>query len=1155
MKTQMANTKVVAVIQAKIRNPAKRYLGIHQFREIIPEGDYFSAFRKIFPLKNSLQDYHGPAFPRSASQLFSSRAPRVASNAVRETLWALARGLAFSQEISDFLARRNSFEQAILRSDYESASVALDDIESAFGKSIWLYQNRIACSYISPRDSAPAEMARKTLEEVHHNGILHVLMYFIAKRAEGANLRDKIRDDIAESVQSPVYKSYYQAKVFDLVSSLEQSVSSRLFVDSQASLIDHYESLVHCLQAATSDDMFPVDILDPILKAINRLYRETSDSRLAGVVTMLGGSVNFDALSARHSTRAEVIERYTEGDYANSKKLAAGLLDDDPSDGAMRVIYIKACVALNEAPLVSEDVGGLLNQHLFNVLSAGTAFFRGAHNLFILADRFADHGWSLYLRVVVMYEISPEQDKSVQDWMRDMFTRDSYTTPFTALCMASPVRDTVIEALKATKRFPVTLALVEDVIGSKCSNELDIRVARYRARVLLSQNSYEEAVELYSRVVESDTRSAVKLRCAGGAAIALMLEGEYHEAVDTVVGAYMKFPDAPTLLPTTRLVECLPDIDFWPNSICLGILLSLDQQVNGDTGDMSILRLAFEKFCSGNEIYSPTELLGKINQFGSEYVVTYLKYVWQPEVMRQTLIYNSAEQIEEARIEACKVLVQIDPGNAKTYQEELASRIKQQEISKTTALVEKSKVHVDIEAIKRSLKGRLKNSYAQYKGAIGVQGKPIDDLLRKFENAVAGLEGQASLPFLLSKVHLLDFEEPPGQADIQFSAIFEEISKEFLTGDHGLNAYLSTRVRHGKFVDALRKAVMDEHLVTAKNSSGDYSPNAYWQRRVPDEASKYVLAALEMFSSTFDELLSRTRDERIQIQSFYGLRPGDKPSAALFMYFFSTLEKKLFQRYDADFKDLDELIVRCVDALWEKTDNNLSSVRRYLDEVLRIDLMEAFNQLSAALSGVALGSGLGGLQNAVARARTATQQALDKVIGWFRRNEVYDRKDFDIDFPPQIAGAMVNRTMSMQTPWAGPRCTIEAADALLPGRSLDTLVDIFYVLFENAVKHSQDAGVPLCVDILLSYSNGDFRGEVVSEAGLPSPEQLSHLEYLRETLATPDSRRLAQGEGRSGFRKIYIALDNPLYKNPQLSFGYEDDKFRVVFSFKTSELQ
>jgi hypothetical protein len=180
---------------------------------------------------------------------------------------------------------------------------------------------------------------------------------------------------------------------------------------------------------------------------------------------------------------------------------------------------------------------------------------------------------------------------------------------------------------------------------------------------------------------------------------------------------------------------------------------------------------------------------------------------------------------------------------------------------------------------------------------------------------------------------------------------------------------------------------------------------------------------------------------------------------------------------------------------------------------------------------------------------------LENVIGWFRRNEVYDRKDFDIDFPPQIAAAMVNRTMSMPIPWAGPQCAIEAEDALLPGRSLDTLVDIFYVLFENAVKHSQDAGMPLRVDTSLSYLNGDFKGEVSSDAGLPSEEQLSHLAHLRETLATSESRRLAQGEGRSGFRKIYIALDNPLYKNPQLSFGYEGSIFRVSFSFKTAELQ
>jgi len=210
--------------------------------------------------------------------------------------------------------------------------------------------------------------------------------------------------------------------------------------------------------------------------------------------------------------------------------------------------------------------------------------------------------------------------------------------------------------------------------------------------------------------------------------------------------------------------------------------------------------------------------------------------------------------------------------------------------------------------------------------------------------------------------------------------------------------------------------------------------------------------------------------------------------------------------------------------------------------------------LSSRIAEICKDTGVSELSNTVARARTATQQALENVVAWFKRNEVYDRQDFDVDLPAQIAASMVNRTMSMQAPWDGPKVSILNADATLPGRSLDALVDIYYALFENAVKYSEAVGIVLDVQLNLNYERGEFTGEVLSKGLPPTAEQLERLKLIRETLATQESRRLAQSEGRSGFRKIYLALDNPLYKSTHLSFNHDSDGiFRVTFTFKVAE--
>ncbi len=1154
MKTKaLINKKLTGSLQARLRNPVKRFAAIHAFRSSLPESSYFSTHRQLFPLKASLQDFHGPAFPRTANVIFSNRSPKRPVSAFREILWALARALQFAESIKDFLGERQAFEIAVLENNYGNATSRLEAIEERFGKSVWLYQNQLAASYISVRENEHVDVANRINDEVKGTNILPLLIYYIQRRGEGAVLREKLRGELAEKISEPTYLKYFQAKLFDFTDSTEEAVASLLFVDSQASIIDHYDSLIHVLQAAISDEMIPDEMSSLIRSIADKLYNQTRDDRLLGAMAVLGLPRQRFGASDTHR-RADAIEAYTENRYDDCISIAKEVLRTAQQDSALRVLYVKSHVEIDRSIPAETGIIGQINENLFNVISARDQFFRSAHALLVLADRYCDHSWMLYLRVVVLFEIGAEQDRRVQRWMRDIYVRDLFVTPFTALCTDPPAAERIISDLEKNNQFPATIALVKNILlGSNNGDApLTARAARYKARELLVNGDYSEAANLYMRSANEENRTAIKLRALGGASLALMLNKQYGLAVDTLVNAYLEFPHAPTLLPVEKLVECLPELESWPNTIRLGLLLNLAQQIV-EGNDLSEQRLAFEKFCIDNKIFSPADLSLRTDEFGLGCVIGYLTSVWQPEVMRQTLIYTSEEQIEEARIDACRVLARIDPTRVRVHQEELASRIKQQEISKATVLVEQSKVYVDIESIKRTLRSRLKNSYAQYKSSLSQHAKPEDEIVRKFESLFSGID--TSLSLLLSKVHILN-SGVASTTDLQFGAIFSEIAKEFLTGDHGLNAYLSTRVRHGKFVDALRKAVMDEHLVTAKTSGDIYAPNNFWIDRLIQASTKNeLIGAIEDFARNFDNSLAFVRDKKIQIRTFFDLKSGEGNADGLFIYQFSVLERRLVQTYDANFEDFEELIVKCVDTLWEKTDANLVLVREYLTESLKIQLMELFDKLTFKVN-AGSGPGTSGLLNAIARARTATQQALDNVVSWFRRNEVYDRQDFDIDFAPQIAASMVNRTMSMLVPWSGPVCEIEVSDGKLPGRTLDALVDIFYVLFENAVKYVEAHGVLLDVRIKLRYHRGDFSGEVLSNALEPSTEHLKHLDQIRESLATPESRRLAQSEGRSGFRKIYIALENPLYKSPSLSFAHESDrKFRVNFSFKTAEPQ
>ncbi|MDO6387013.1 hypothetical protein [Uliginosibacterium sp. 31-12] len=1145
-----------ASLQSEIRNSSKRHFGIHKFRARLPVGNFIASYKILFPHKSSLQDFHGSPFPKVANQLFGSKTPKQRVSALREILWAIARCLQFSKELNSFIETQKKFQTEILNGNYSGAMEQLLKIEEDFGKSFWLYQNQMASAYVSKNESDLSDTATRVIDEVKENGVLHALLYYTRKRIEGATPREKIRSEIAEKTAKSGMRPYFMSKILDANDSSEIAVSNLLFLDSQSSLIDHYTSLILVLQGAVSAEMFETQTMESIRPWVNRLYNSTNDKRLLGVLAALGDYIHKE-ITVSDRKRSEAIEAYTDENYGLCIDISSKILFENPLDIAVRVLSAKASSSTNRQP---EKTGGLaeeINDGLFNLLSANDQFLRSAYALLQTADRFFDHNWAQYLRVAVWNELGAEEKKRSQPWMRDIYVRDEYITPFTAIALDEAYSYSIIGRLDSEGVFPKTLRLVKTIMEhpEAKSDIQSSRFEKYKAREFLTKNKYKEAAAAYINSAKTTHLPIVRLRTMGGASLALMLDGQYKAAVETLIAAYLDCPNAPTTLPFKELTDRLSDPDDWPNTICLGLLFSISNQFN-ENEDISKLRLSFERFCENNSINSASQLAQKIDEFGAKEVVSYLDNVWLPEVMRQTLLYTTPSEIEESRIEACQVLAKIDSARARSHKEELASRIKQQEISKVSALVEQSKVYVDIDAIKRSLRARLKSTYAQYKTALTQYDRQPSDLLIKLQNAFNELENIASLPTILSNLHLVDGNEFETPSSLQFGAIFQEITKEFLTGDHGLNAYLSTRVRHGKMLDAIRKSVMDEHLVTARKDDGIYVVNTYWSNDLPNpEIESSVIDALATFSFKFDETLFYARDKKIQIKTYLDLKSTDNNNEALFLYHFSNLERQLMQKYDAEFKNIDELIEKCVDSLWEKTDINLEKLRDYVDNTLRNEMLSHFDNLTADLSHIFYGKVPSRLANSIARARTATQQAIDNILNWFRRSEVFDRQDFDVDFPSQIAASMVNRTLSMQSPWHGPKYQISVpADTKLPGRALDSLVDIFYTIFENAAKYAEIESIPLNVQLTLNYRDGHFSCEALSDGKPPSDDQLTLLKDLKSSLDSKESRRLAQSEGRSGFRKILIALSSPMYRNPFLDFDHKlEGLFVVRFGFNLSE--
>ncbi|MBQ0921406.1 hypothetical protein KBW71_23465 [Hydrogenophaga aromaticivorans] len=1151
-KNKAISGKLLQTIQAQIRIPGiNRYKGIHKFRTLTEYGNFVASYQTLFPYKNSLLDYFGPAFPKTYSGIFGNKSPKSPTNGHREILWSIARFLPFKEELSKYISLRLGYERSTANGDWASSENILDNIENKYGKSLWLLQNYLSLAHLKDAPKTFSEVADGIIDTLKPYPFIQFTIAFARKRIEGAALKNQLIEELEQTKVDQLVKDYVRAKCLDNTDSRANIVTNLLFFDAQASLIDHYESLVQVLIVASSDRILNDENLGSSLHhPLLRLFNATGDDRLIGPLSTIGQQPQLKDLQ-NAAKRAKIIESYTKEEIKECIDLASDWLLENPHDSSIRILRAKAQSTTESRPNPDDGYLSSIDRNLIDIFTASENFFVALHEILLISDRFFTLQWSSILKTNILYEAGHEEAKRSQMWQRDAYVRETNISPFTSMLLEPPHDQEFLSKAEIQELFPFTRKVALIAKGLSSNNCLLVsRDLRYGARRDLAEEHYIKAAENYQKAAEEES-GLFRIKSLGGASLAYALDGQLELSVEIAVDAYLENPNAPTALPFGELVKKLDHPEAWPNTLKLGILQELHAQNTGDT-DLSYQRLAFETYCVSNNISNPNDLIKEIQKLGEKSVIFYLEKVWRPEIMRQTLLYDNDNTIEEARIEVCKVLALINPTNARKYQEELAARIKQQEISKATALVESSRVYVDIEAIKRSLKSKIGKTYAQYKSSASQAQKSSDAILEKL-SSILGESNIGSLPTILSQLHVFDQKFTSDPTDLQFNVIFNEITKEFLQGDHGLNAYLSTRVRHGKLVDALRKSVVDEHLVTQRTTSGQYVSNTFWNHAADPEVLGRVLIALEEFSLVFDETLILPRDNLIQIQILDSPLQKVDRAAGLFIYRSSQLERSLLQKYDSGFKDLEELINKCVDSLWEKTDLNLKEVQNELDTTVRSRLINHFDTLSAKLADIFHGHAPASLSSAIARARTATQQALDGVIGWFRRNEVYDRHDYDVDFPPRIAASMVLRTMSLPEVWSGPEVSIIEQFEKLPGRSLDGMVDIYYVLLENAVKHSVQEGLKPVVKVAVRYGNGSFECTVTSAANRPTDSQLAHLQEVRENLASPESRRLAQAEGRSGFRKIWMTLDNTLYRSPELNFEHrEDGFFQVRISFRTT---
>lgn len=370
---------------------------------------------------------------------------------------------------------------------------------------------------------------------------------------------------------------------------------------------------------------------------------------------------------------------------------------------------------------------------------------------------------------------------------------------------------------------------------------------------------------------------------------------------------------------------------------------------------------------------------------------------------------------------------------------------------------------------------------------------------------------------------------------IHFREAFLKIRDQFIGDkDHGLDTYLSMRIRHGTLLGQIRSVFETHRLITVKNETdNEYLPNEYWLDKFSDQEPVEILnSSLSKFSRAVDEMAEKLKAETIQIKT-------EKTKGDLGLFDYSYTEDNLlvlFQTKFGSIRDFELFMEKVFEELWARTETCLTNIKSHLTGHMVSVLEAIFNEVEDQLGHLSLTveqdteyQSQQELIGTLRKCQTAIIVEMGNISEWFNRSNKKIIEEFDFrllidsnvstlqNVNPSFASATINTNIS--------------CDTIFDGDLFPYFTDILYYLLENAIKHSKLSPDQLWIDINVTETNGYIKIKISNNV-LNDPTHLKNsIEKIASTKTKLESEKTYEDinkEGGTGFPKIKKTLKHDL---------------------------
>lgn len=1142
-----AGTTRVRAAQNLVRGSTNLRTAVSKARVILSSSDMQSFVEWLPSVRRSGRGVPLVQHPDTVGDLWVGGALAPVDLA-REAAWASAVACRDAGRLTAFRVMAERYEEDLVSGRMGQARASLDGIEATFGFSLWSIETRLALLQLAEGLEAQKGHAAAIRHARGSNDIVAYLAHLVSRRNEPSTTPVRYAREVEAHVagwdDGGGLATYVAYRATNHRPTSPEGFAHVLRFEARSSSVDHYDSFVRLANDAASsgDERLTAAFRGPVIRAATVV----DDERIRRVAFLLTGDGDWLARSTFGQTEAE--DALVTGDYALAAESARTQVAADPLDVASWLTEGRSSAALGDAVSTTEDLRSAVTAKVRRLVERREGMDEAILSLLKETLNHRLQGFSADVEALLWDEMSEAPDPpallAAVAFAQGRRLRPSdigrMPTPALKTALAAAVglcvpRAASLVAQLVRANLPVNEAeLAADTGPLSPDAALEARTAR-----ALALGEHDEVLDLAGRLTRTDDLLR-RRRARRFMAHSLLVTDQVAELASFIAASCVADPGSVGLLP---LSECAKRLDKDARRIRAGdlatpIVLDLFSKRCDDSLD-DVRAYAYEDLLLAHGCERPSQLAAVRDDFDRGLLVYYLRHLCVPGVMQVSSAYQGTRELEDERKSVLSLLVKIDPESSEDYEAELRDVTRAQLIHGGVRQVERSKIYVDVPAIRRAFEKAHKETYQRFqamsRAGLGTDDRELDEAL---QDAKSGRSGSPQ-----------PLEVPANEANDLLLLMLRWLFTECTTNpEHGLDCYLSMRVRHGTLSGQLRTPLEVEGIITQRAATTEeYERNEHWTARLTHldaDTCSAIDECLATFSAGYDACIARVTSEMIQIRGTE--KPNGLFNVNLYLNRFRVWRSQLTSDLTSD-----AFFERLMDLFWNSVEASLTEVRLTIDEQLKPEVNAMFADLERQIRELAGTRPTSDLDRAIRTAQTGTLQALDIVKDWFRLSQPTSEPDFPIgdliDVGLQCVTA-IHREFSPEV--------VRTVDPLPPfADALVLFSDIFFIIFDNIRRHSGLGPTPK-VSIRVEDKGDRVRIMTRNEMSPVARMEVdvARVDAIRQVIARGDYQHAVRSEGGTGLIKLRKLISTGDHGRRWLEFGFGEADFYVDLELAKTEI-